>query len=203
MQVVLPEDTESVKLVFEPVRMLDDDEYYAFCMSNPDLRIERTAKGEVVVVAPVGGESSFQSGEVFGELRAWARREKRGKALESSAEFILPTGAALSPDASWVSFARLSKLSKDQRKKFLKLCPEFIIEVMSPSDRLNTAKAKMNDWMAGGVDLGWLIDGEHQTVYIYRAGQPEPEKRKGVNAIEGEGPVAGFALDLTEIWAGL
>ena len=141
--------------------------------------------------------------EVIGQLRAWAKRDGRGRAFGTSAEFILPTGAAYSPDAAWVSNENLARLTKEQRRKFLRLCPEFVVEVMSPSDRLKTAQDKMADWMANGVQLSWLIDGDNQTVYIYRAGQSDPDTRTGISRLAGEGPVAGFELDLTEIWAGL
>ena len=203
MQVVLPEATAAARLTFDGLRIQNDDEYFAFCVANPDLHIERTAKGEVVIMAPVGSESAYRSSEVVGELRSWAKRDKRGKAFDSSGEFILPTGAALCPDASWVSNARLATLTKAELKKFPRLSPEFVIEVMSPSDRLKAAKLKMTEWIAGGVDLGWLIDGDRETVYVYRNGQKEPEKFQGISKLAGEGPVAGFELDLAEIWEGL
>jgi Uma2 family endonuclease len=94
------------------------------------------------------------------------------------------------------------KLEKDQRRKFARLCPEFIVEVMSPGDRLKDAKAKMVEWIENGVELGWLIDGDRETVYIYRL-RSEPEKKIGLKKLVGEGPIAGFVMDLTEIWAGL
>ena len=149
MQVVLPESTAAARLTFDGLHIQNDDEYFAFCVANPDLHIERTAKGGVVIMAPVGSESAYRSSEVVGELRSWAKRDKRGKAFDSSGEFILPTGAALCPDASWVSNARLATLTKAELKKFPHLSPEFVIEVMSPSDRLKAAKLKMTEWIAG------------------------------------------------------
>ena len=202
MQVVLPEQALPAKLTLNPELRMNDDEYYEFCMANPDLRIERTAQGEIIIVPPVGLESSYRSGEAAAQLGQWAKRDGRGKAVGVS-EFILPTGAALSPDAAWVSNGRLSQLSKEQRRKFLPVCPEFIIEVMSPSDRLPAAKEKMEEWIRGGVELSWLIHGDDQTVYVYRAGQTDAEKRTGLTKLAGEGSVAGFELDLTDIWAGL
>jgi Uma2 family endonuclease len=199
---VLPEGWLPAKLAFAGCPM-SDEEYYQFCVANPSARFERTAEGEIIIVPPAGWESSYQSGDAFGRLRDWARRNRRGVASDSSSEFILPTGAALSPDAAWVSNRRRMRLSKDQRRKFPPVTPEFIIEVMSPSDRLKDTKKKMEEWMRGGVDLGWLIQADRKTVYIYRAGQPEPEKRTGIKKLKGEGPVAGFELDLTDIWAGL
>jgi Uma2 family endonuclease len=152
---------------------------------------------------PAGLESDNQSLDAGAQLRDWTKRDGRGKAFGSSAEFILPTGAALSPDAAWVSNRRISQISKEQRRKFPPICPEFVIEVMSPSDRLPAAKKKMGEWMRAGVELGWLIDGDAQTVYVYQAGRAEAEMLTGILKIAGIGPVAGFELDLTEIWAGL
>jgi Uma2 family endonuclease len=203
MQVVLPEQALPAKLELNPEFRMSDDEYFDFCMANPDVRFERTARGEIIIVPPAGGESDYQNADVIMQLGVWARRDGRGKAFGATTEFILPTGAALSPDAAWVSNARLSTLSKNQLRKFLRLTPEFVVEVMSPSDRLNPAMEKMQEWMRGGVELAWLIDGDTQTVYIFRAGASDAEKRTGIATLSGEGPVAGFELDLTDIWAGL
>src|ERR1700746_1966715 len=112
MQVVLPEQALPAKLTLNPELRMNDDEYYAFCMANKDVRFERTAQGEIIIVPPAGWESSYQSGEAFGQLREWAKRDGRGKASDASAEFILANGAALSPDAASVSNRRLSQLSR-------------------------------------------------------------------------------------------
>lgn len=201
-RVLIPYDRLPARLAFLR-RPMSDDEFYKFCTANPDFAFERTAGGEIIIVPPAGWESSYRSRDASGQLGAWAKRNRQGVASDSSSEFVLPTGAALSPDAAWVSNRRRMRLSKDQRRKFPPVTPEFIIEVMSPSDRLKDAKKKMEEWMRGGVELGWLIDADRKTVYIYRAGQPEPEKRTGIKKLKGEGPVAGFELDLTDIWAGL
>ena len=199
-----PKSLESASALLDtPKPGIDDDEFYEFCQAHPNLRIERTSRGEIVVMAPAGGESSYRSAEVSGQLRSWARRIGTGKFFDSSAEFILPDRSALAPDAAWVSKASLSKLSLRDRKKFLKLVPEFVMEVMSPTDRLPAAKNKMELWRRNGVALGWLIDGDAECVYVYRRGQNKSEKISGALSISGEGPVAGFELDLTDIWAGL
>ncbi len=130
------------------------------------------------------------------------RSDGRGKAFDSSVEFLLPDGSALSPDASWVSNESLSRLSWEQRREFLRLCPEFVIEVMSPSDRLKAAKEEMELWIANGAQLGWLIDGDHETVYVYRKGRPL-RTHKRVQELAGEGPVRGLILKLGSIWRGL
>ena len=202
-KVSLPDEALPATLALNPDLHMSDDEFYEFCMANPDLWFERTAEGEIIIVPPAGGESSYQSGESFGDLRQWAKRNRRGKTFDSSSEFILPTGAAYSPDAAWVSNERLSRLSKEQRRKFLKVCPEFVIEIMSPSDRLKAAMHKMDEWIRAGVELGWLIYPDKRTVYIYRAGQKGADERVGITSLAGEGPVAGFELDLTDIWTGL
>jgi Uma2 family endonuclease len=203
MQVVLPEQALPAKLTLNPELEMSDDQYYDFCMANPKLRFERTAQREIIIVPPAGYELDYQSLDVGSQLRAWAKRDGRGKSSGPTAEFILPTGAAFSPDAAWVSNRRLSQLSREQLRKFPRVCPEFVIEVMSPSDRLKAAKSKMEEWIRGGVDLGWLIHGDNKTVYIYRAGKNDAEKRTGITTLSGEGPVAGFELDLTDVWAGL
>jgi Uma2 family endonuclease len=199
MQVALPENALPAKLTLRPDLRMDDDEYYAFCVANPDLRFERSAKGEILVVPRVGLESDFRNVDLVLQLGQWAKRDGRGRVSGPTAEFILPSGAAYSPDAAWISFARLRTLGSDQRRKFPRLVPEFVIEVMSPSDRLKAAKAKMQDWVANGVDLAWLVDGDKQTVYIYRAGQ-EPERRTGITELAGEGPIEGFVADFRDIW---
>jgi Uma2 family endonuclease len=116
-------------------------------------------------------------------------------------QFLLPDGSGLSPDAAWVSNEAWAALTRKQRRQFPPVCPEFVVEVMSASDRLRAAKAKMERWIANGVQLGWLIDGDAKTVYIYRPGRTA-EKRRGILELAGEGPVEGFVLDLGPIWAG-
>jgi Uma2 family endonuclease len=184
------------------LRITSDEEFWRFCITNPDLRFERTSRGEIVVVPPAGVETAYCDTVVATELSRWAKNDTRGKAFGTS-EFILPNGAARSPDAAWVSQGKVAKLTKGQKRKFPPLCPEFVVEVMSSRDRLKDAKEKMVEWIENGVQLGWLIDGDRETVYIYRAGRDEPEKKTGIRKLAGEGPIAGFVLDLTEIWAGL
>ena len=202
-KIILPDEALPARLTFDSDLLLDDDKYYDFCMANPDLGIERSSQGEIIISPPAGGETSYRSGEALGQLAKWAIRDGRGKAFDASAEFILPTRAALSPNAAWVSNAQIQLLSKDQRRKFPPVCPEFIIEVLSPSDRLPVAQAKMREWIRAGVELAWLIDGETKTAYVYLAGGQEPEVRTGILKLAGQGPVAGFKLDLTHIWEGL
>ena len=200
--VALPKRALPVMLRFGYTRKVSDEAFLEFCRTNPDIRCERTADGEVVIVPPAGVESSHRSVEVATDLTVWARRVRRGKAFDSSVMFMLPDGSSLSPDASWVSNESLRRLSREQRKEFLRLCPEFVVEVMSPSDRLRAAKEKMEQWIANGCQLGWLIDADRETVYVYRPDQGVATLR-GIPELAGDGPVKGFVLPLRSIWAGL
>lgn len=176
--------------------------YLSFWEANHDLRLERTAKGEIVIGPPAGDESDYRSLEIAAELRAWAKRDARGVAFGSSLEFLLPNGAALSSDAAWVSNEKLARLSKEQRRKFLRLVPDFVAEILSPCDRLPAAQDKMLEWLQNGVRLGWLIDGDAQTVYIYRTAQPL-ETCRGMATLAADGPLRGFTINLADLWAGL
>ncbi len=203
MQLLLPESALPAKLTLGSTKPMSENEYFAFCSANPNIRFERSARGEIIIVPPAGIESDYRNAGVVAQLGQWAERDGRGKVFGPSGEFILPSSAAYSPDAAWVSNKKLGKLSKDQKRKFPPLVPEFIVEVMSPSDRLKAAQEKMEDWMSNGVELAGLIDGDRKTVYIYRAGQFKPEKRIGEATVSGEGPIKGFKLDLRRIWEGL
>ncbi len=200
MQIVVEESQRPMAIRWE--RRMTDDEYFQFCAENPDLRIERSPDGDILIMPPVGGESSFRNSELSAELRIWARKDGRGRAFDSSVEYFLPSGAAYSPDASWVLRSRLDKLSRNEKRKFPRLCPDFVVELMSPSDRLSKAKSKMREWIENGAQLGWLLDPDHRTVYIYRPDR-EPEQLVNPARIVGEGPVAGFVLVLADIWAEL
>ena len=202
MQIALPDLDAPATLILDPENRLSDDAYFAFCEANPDLRLERTAQGEIVIVPPAGGESDHRNVDVSSQLFTWAKKNGRGKGFGPTAQFLLPDGAALSPDAAWVSNEHLTTLTKEQRRRFLPVVPEFVVEVMSPRDRLRAAQRKLQQWIDNGVELGWLIDGDNRCVYIYRQ-QCEVRQATDISQIEGEGPVQGFVLDLTDIWAGL
>ncbi len=198
----LPEDTATWELRPLGREPLSDDAYWAFCAANRDLRIERSGSGVIAILPLDGGETACRVADVTTDVAAWSHSDGRGKAFGPSVQFFLPDGSGLSPDAAWVSNESLAKLTKQQRRKFLRLSPEFIVEVLSPTDSLKQAKAKMQSWIANGVQLAWLIDGDARTVYVYRPGRA-PRTRRGLREIAGEGPVAGFTLHLLPIWRGL
>jgi Uma2 family endonuclease len=200
MQILVEESERPMAIQWE--RGMTDDEYFQFCADNPDVRIERSAEGDILIMPPVGGESGFRNSELTVQLGTWARKDGRGRAFDSSVEYFLPSGAAYSPDASWVLRSRLDKLTREEKRKFPRLCPDFVVELRSPSDRLAKLKAKMREWIENGAQLGWLLDPDHRTVYVYRPGR-EPEQLVNPERIAGEGPVAEFVLVLAEIWAEL
>ncbi len=200
MQLVLPEQT--ARLTFDAPEQATEEAFLAFCEANPGLRIERTAKGEIVIVPPAGGESDYRSLEIGAELRSWAKQEGSGTAFGSSVEFLLPDGSALSPDAAWVSNEKLAALTKAQRRQFLRLVPDFVCEVMSPSDRLSAAQVKMQAWIENGVRLGWLLDADAKTIYVYRQTR-SVEVLQGLKFITADEPLQGFTVHLQAIWAGL
>jgi len=182
-----------------PVLDVTNDQLFEFCQINRDLRIERNAHGELIVMPPTGGETSEQNAEITTQLRTWAKRDGTGTTFDSSGGFLLPNTAVRSPDAAWVSKSRLVSLSSEQRRKFIPLCPDFVIEVRSPTDSLSALQEKMQEYLANGTRLGWLIDPEQRRVYVYR-----PERR--VDVLEGPDTLSaapllpGFVLDLREVW---
>jgi Uma2 family endonuclease len=183
-----------------PAGVLDwsEEEFFRFCQANRELQIERTAKGEVLVMSPAGAYSGYRSGEVFGQLRAWADKDRTGLAFDSSTGFVLPNGAMRSPDAAWVLLSRLKPLTSEQKERFLPLCPDFVIEVGSPSDEVAELRAKMEEYRRAGLRLGWLILPTSTSVEVYsEAGVRvliSPE------VLAGDPVLPGFRLELGPVW---
>jgi Uma2 family endonuclease len=200
MELVVHDVESQAPVILHPPPMTDD-EFYDFCQRYPDFRVERTARGEVVIMPPAGLETGFRNSDIVRQLGNWARRDGRGKVFDSNTQFILPSGAAWAPDASWVSNSRLAQLTREQKRRFPRICPDFVIELTSPSDRLSRVQRKMREWIENGVTLGWLLDPDKRCAYIYRGA--EPEKLDDPARLHGEGPVEGFVLELETIWASL
>jgi Uma2 family endonuclease len=182
-----------------PVINLDDEQFYELCQLNRDLRMERNAQGDVVIMPPVGGETSDQNAEITMQLRLWAKRDARGTTFDSSGGFLLPNGTVRSPDASWIEKARLEALDAEERQRFIPLCPSFVIELRSPTDRLRHLQEKMQEYLDNGTRLGWLIDPQEKRVHVYRPHLPAAVV-DGPSQIAGDPVLPGFVLDLSEIW---
>ncbi len=181
-------------------RPMSDEEFMRFSGVNELLRMEQESNGEILVMSPTGSEGSGWTLEIALELGLWSRQDGRGKVFDSNGGFRLTDGSVRAADAAWVSWPRWNALSRDEQRRFSPLCPEFVIELRSPTDRLPEAQSKMGMWIANGAELGWLIDPERKIVEIYRPGR-EPEIVEGTSAVQGEGPVAGFVLELARLWA--
>jgi Uma2 family endonuclease len=182
-----------------PERPMTDEELMRFCAKNEPLRVERDANGELIVMSPSGSEGGGIETDIAVELAIWARQDGRGKVFGSNAGFTLPDGSVRAADAHWVSWQRWNALTREEQKRFAPLCPEFVIEVRSESDRLTELQAKMQMWIANGAEVAWLVDPERKAVEVYRPGR-EAEVIEGGSVVEGDGPVAGFVLELGRVW---
>ncbi len=182
-----------------PVVAMTQEKFFDFCQQNRYLRFERNAKGELIVIPPAGGESSAQNLSVASQLYAWFRRVDIGKAFDSSGGFILANGANRSPDASWISPEQLATISPEQMKKFPPVCPFFLVELLSPSDSLMNTLEKMEEYIANGTKLGWLIIPEKKQVHVYRPSQPV-QVLDNPQTISGDPELPGFVLDLEPVW---
>lgn len=191
--------TQPLVLHLEPAIKLTDEQFFEFCQLNRDLRIERTATGELEIMSPTGGETGGSNFDLTIELGNWVRKDGTGKGFDSSTGFKLPSGAERSADVAWVKLDRWNALTPEQRKKFPPLAPDFVVEIRSESDTLSTLQAKMQEWIDNGVKLGWLVDRKHKRVYIYRPGA-EVECLDNPTAVSGEPLLPGFVLDMSKIW---
>ncbi|HKA52184.1 MAG TPA: Uma2 family endonuclease [Candidatus Binatia bacterium] len=195
-----PREGWPVVLQMRPIVELDDNQFFEFCQLNRDWRIERTAEGELVVMPPTGWKTGNYNLRISAALLAWADQDGTGVATDSSTGFDLPNGATRSPDAAWVRRSRLAALSEEQKARFLPLCPDFVIELRSPSDSLKILQDKLQEYMDNGAQLGWLLDPIDRRVYVYRPGVAV-ECLEDPATISGDPELPGFALDLGTIWA--
>jgi Uma2 family endonuclease len=178
---------------------MTDDEFASFCAEHPDLFFEMTAEGEIIVMPPTYSLTGARNSRITRQLDAWAERDGRGIACDSSTGFVLPHGARRSPDAAWTLKSRIAQLDPASREKFWHLSPDFVIELQSSTDRPRILKDKMREWLANGAQLGWLIDPDQRSVAVYHP-EGQVETHTGIDSIAGEGPVAGFVLDLSVVW---
>lgn len=174
-------------------------EFWQFCADNDKLRAELTKEGDVIIMPPTGFETGDKNLDILVQLGTWAKQDTTGIATDSNAGFVLANGAVKAADAAWTLKERVEKFTREEREKFLPLCPDFIIELRSRSDTLKELLAKMEEWIENGARLAWMIDPKTKKVHIYRPDH-NPEVLDNPKRVSGEHVLPGFELDFTEFW---
>ena len=177
---------------FDAIVQITDERFERLCRANPDVKFERTAKGELVIVAPTGGETGSYNSELNADFVIWNRQAKLGVVFDSSTCFRLPNQALRSPDVSWIKQDRWDALTPDQKAKFPPIAPDFVLELMSPSDDFSDVQAKMREYIENGVQLGWLINRKTRSVEVYCPKQPVESVEAPVT-LSGEAVLPGFS----------
>ena len=175
------------------------EQFQQLAAANRDLQLERTANGELIVMAPTGGRTGNRNFDIEGQLWFWNRQTKLGKGFNSSTGFHLPNGAFRSPDAAWVLKERWEALTPEEQEGFVPLCPDFVVELRSKSDNMEPLRKKMREYKDNKARLGWLIDKKNRKVEVYRQGR-DVEVLDNPTTVSGEDVLPGFILDLTEVW---
>ncbi|WGV27654.1 Uma2 family endonuclease [Halotia branconii] len=183
----------------QSVLELTDEQFFNLCQANRDLRFERTATGELIIMPPTGGETGNRNAGLTAQVWIWNEQNKLGIAFDSSTGFKLPNGADRSPDASWIKLERWDALTEQEKQKFPPICPDFVVELLSPSDSLKVAQEKMREYIDNGMRLGWLINRKSRQVEIYRQGR-EVEVLESPVTLSGEDVLQGFILKIEAIW---
>jgi Uma2 family endonuclease len=183
-----------------PIVQLNRVEFQKLCAANPDMKLERSTQGKLIVMSPTGGETGNWNSQINGELYLWNRQTKAGKCFDSSTGFSLPNGGDRSPDAAWIPLYRWEALTPTQKQGFLPLCPDFIIELLSPSDSWQQGQQKMDEYISNGCRLGWLIQPKNKRVAIYRQGK-EVEILELPTFLSGEDVLPDFMLNIEAIWS--
>lgn len=196
--VLTPEPNAPFKLNIRSIS-LTDEQFLRLCAENPEMQLELNAQGELVIMPPTGSKTGLRNNELSYTLTAWAKADGTGVAFDSSTLFALSNGARRSPDASWVRRERWDLLTEDQQEGPAPLCPDFVVELRSRTDRLTVLHEKMQEYLANGARLGWLIDPSEKRVYVYRPGQPV-ETLDNPATVSGEPELPGFVLNVQELW---
>jgi Uma2 family endonuclease len=181
-----------------PASRVSDDDLFELCARNPELAIERTAEGEIIVMSPTGGETGRRNFQLIVQLGMWAARDGSGIGFDSSTGFLLPNGAERAPDAAWLRRERWEALTREQRRKFVPLCPDFVIELRSPSNDLAELQAKMDEYVVCGARLGWLVDVDAKRAWVYRPSRPV-EAIENASSLQGDPELPGFTLELATL----
>ncbi|TRU81991.1 MAG: Uma2 family endonuclease [Microcystis novacekii Mn_MB_F_20050700_S1] len=200
MTTILVEATSAPLMIDLPwIMLMTEEQFYEFCLANRDLRIERNASGEVIVMPPAFSDTGNRNLNIAVQLGSWSELDGTGLGFDSSAGFTLPNGATRSPDAAWIKLERWNALTEKQKASFAPICPDFVIELRSVSDTVSSLRKKMEEYIANGTLLGWLIDRQNRQVYIYRPHQ-EPEILNAPETISGDPELPGFVLVMAKIW---
>jgi len=189
----------ALTLNLNSVIKLTREQFYQLCEENPDLKLERNAQGELIIMPHRGGETGKSNSTINAQICFWNDQNQLGEVFDSSTGFTLPSGSDRSPDVSWVEKSRWDALTKEQKEKFIPLCPDFVIEILSPNDSLKKTQKKMQEYIENGCCLGWLINRKKQEVEIYRPGQ-DVEVLTFPQTISGENVLPGFVLNIQRIW---
>lgn len=182
-----------------PQTKMTAEQFYAFCKANPELRIEQTATGEVIVMPPAFSDTGSRNFEISVEVGIWARQDGTGRGFDSSTGFTLTNGAMRSPDASWIKLSRWNALSNEQQSSFAPICPDFVIELRSASDTLSSLQSKMQEYIDNGALLGLLIDRKNRAVHVYRPDH-SPEILENPNGVSCAPELSEFTLPMSRIW---
>lgn len=189
----------AITLNFNSIIQLTREQFYQLCQANPDLKLERNAQGELIIMPPTGGETGKSNSAMNAQLWLWNEQNQLGEVFDSSTGFTLPNGADRSPDVAWLEKSRWDGLSTEQKEKFIPLCPDFVIEILSPNDSVKKTQNKMQEYIDNGCRLGWLINRKTQEVEIYRRGQIV-EVIKSPQTLSGEDILPGFILNMQKVW---
>ena len=182
-----------------PQLKMSDEQFYEFCRSNPELRIERLATGEAIVMPPAFSDTGNRNFKIAQQVGNWADEDGTGETFDSSTGFTLPNGATRSPDVAWIRLERWQQLSDEQKASFAPICPDFVVELRSSSDALNRLQDKMTEYIENGVRLGLLVDRKNRTVHLYRPEQA-PQILENPDVVSCEPELPGFSLKMARIW---
>jgi Uma2 family endonuclease len=197
--VVQDKPTAQISKLPPDILKLTDDQFFEFCALNRELRIERSAEGKIIIMSPTGGETGRRNAEINRQLANWAKQDGTGIVFDSNTEFRLPNRASRSPDASWVLRSRWEAIPEAEREKFPPICPDFVVELLSPSDNLEEIKLKMEEYIANGARLGWLIDPKNKRVWTHAGAGVQTLERPA--AVSADPVLPGFILNLTDIFS--
>ncbi len=196
---VIQSESASLQVNLPTGTAMSPADFHALCQANRDLRIEKSATGDIVIMPPAFSDTGNRNLKLAQQFANWADSDGTGEAFDSSTGFTLPNGAIRSPDAAWVRLDRWNALTVEEQASFAPICPDFVVELRSASDSLKTLQAKMAEYLANGTALGWLIDRKTRRVHIYRPGQ-EPEILENPDVVMGDPELPNFRLQLARIW---